>query len=71
MMKLKKDFEVFHWLEYRVGPKSKFGPKPKYCKYINDNLIKEIYHFSSPQIHKELEEIKKVIDKWVGIPNQT
>ena len=64
-MKLKKDLEVFPWLEYPVEY------KVKYSKHIKDNCMREIYHFSSSQIHKQLPEIKQIIRNWLKKQNQT
>lgn len=34
-------------------------------KLINGNKIKEVYHFSSSQIHSQLAEIRSEIDQWL------
>jgi len=59
--KLKKDYNVFSWLNTTSGHISNFS------KSINGNKIKQIYHFSSSQIHSQLDEIRDDIDQWLII----
>lgn len=37
----------------------------KFVKLINGNKIRQIYHFSSSQIHSQLAEIKSEIEQWL------
>jgi hypothetical protein len=60
--KLKKRYPLFQWLDF------KGTDKKQYSKTINENRIKEIYHFSSAQIHSQVSEIYKSINNWLGIP---
>jgi hypothetical protein len=62
--KIKKTYPpLFNWLEY--DPAS----KEQYSQSINGNTIREIYHFSSSQIHGQLDEIRRGIDLWLGTVN--
>ena len=57
--KLKKIYPVFKWLEFQI-PTDK-----QYSKTIKGNKIKEIYHFSSWQIHGQVKEISIEINDWL------
>jgi hypothetical protein len=59
MMLLKKQCNVFNWLNYSSTPSE------KYSKTVNGNKVKEIYHFSSSHIHTQINDIKKVVDNWM------
>lgn len=59
MLKLKKKHNVFRWLNVEQD-KTK-----QYTKKINNNKIKEIYHFSAYQIHRQVEEIYIEINDWL------
>ena len=59
IVKLKKIYPVFQWLDFHI-PDSK-----QYLKITNGNRIKEIYHFSSYQIHGQIKEISIEIDEWL------
>jgi hypothetical protein len=61
MLSLKKEFNVFNWLNVS-SPKN-----TKLQKHVNGNLVKEIYHFSSSHIHTQIEEIRKLIDIWLKL----
>ena len=56
MKKMKKLYNVFNWLDYPCRAKSKYNHR------INNSTIKEIYHFSSTQIHGQIPEIRTCID---------
>lgn len=56
---IKKSYPLFDWLDWAKGSRNAFS------KSINGNEIKEIYHFSSAQIHRQLKEIKTAIDNWI------
>ena len=60
MMKLKKDYQVFSWLD---RPSNATG---QYSETISGNKIQEIYHFSSWQIHGQLSDIYLSITNWVN-----
>lgn len=52
MAKLKRIYSVFKWLDFKAGSKEQFST------IINGgNKIQEIYHFSSSEIHGQLDEI--------------
>jgi hypothetical protein len=57
--KIKRTLPVFQWLDF------KSGQSKQYSKEINGNKIQEIYHFSSSQIHGQMEEIATAIEKWL------
>jgi len=57
--KLKKIYPVFKWLEFEISSSN------QYSKKINGNKIKEIYHFSSSQIHGQVSEISSEISNWL------
>ena len=59
MIAIKKRGSFFQWLDY--DPRS----STKYSTTINGNKIKEIYHFSSTQIHGQIPEISKEIELWL------
>ena len=59
MTKLKKTYSLFAWADFARGSEKQF------TKIINGNKVREIYHFSSTQIHSQLAEIKSEIDQWV------
>jgi hypothetical protein len=47
---------VFKWLNFKAGNKDQFST------IVNGgNKIREIYHFSSSEIHGQLDEIKQAI----------
>jgi len=56
---IKKTYPLFAWADFAAGSKN------QYTKIINGNKIKEIYHFSSTQIHGQLDEIKTEINEWL------
>ncbi len=57
--RIKKTYSVFGWLENTSGSSRRFSQS------INGNKIREIYHFSSAQIHGQLAEIKSEINEWL------
>ena len=57
--KIKKTHPVFGWLNF------KSGQSEQYSKEINGNKIQEIYHFSSSQIHGQIDDISAAIDSWL------
>lgn len=59
IMKLKKKYPVFAWLDLKPGKNQQNS------KTINGNKIKKIYHFSSAQIHGQINEISSIIDDWI------
>ncbi|MDA3806504.1 MAG: hypothetical protein PF440_01210 [Thiomicrorhabdus sp.] len=59
IVKLKKNYPIFEWLDFQV-PVEK-----QYSKTIKGNKIKEIYHFSSYQIHGQIKEISIEIKEWL------
>jgi hypothetical protein len=59
LKKIKKSYPLFDWFDWAAGSERVF------MKSINGNEIKEIYHFSSFQIHSQIEEIKSEIDRWL------
>lgn len=59
MIKLRKTYHLFAWADFARGSEKQF------TKIINANKIREIYHFSSTQIHSQLAEIKSEIDQWI------
>lgn len=59
ILKIKKNKSLFKWLN--VEPRR----NQQFSKTINGNQIKEIYHFSSCQIHGQIEEISSEIHKWL------
>jgi hypothetical protein len=60
MVRMKKEYPVFGWLD------CKSGKKEKYMKDIASNRVQEIYHFSSSHIHGQLKQIKSSIDAWLN-----
>ena len=61
MKKLKNEFPVFKWLDF------KSDEKEKYLKTVsNGNVIQEISHFSSAQIHGKISCISSRIQEWLG-----
>ena len=60
MVRMKKEYPVFGWLEYGNGKKE------KYRQDIASNRVQEIYHFSSSHIHGQLNQIKNSIDAWLS-----
>lgn len=58
--KLKRNHPVFKWLDFKIPAES------QYSKTIKGNRIKEIYHFSSWQIHGQISEISAEINGWIG-----
>jgi hypothetical protein len=59
IIKLKKIYPVFKWLN--VEPRR----KQQYSKVIKGNKIMEIYHFSSTQIHGQMNEISAEVYNWL------
>lgn len=59
IIKLKKDYPIFKWLDFEPNRKG------QYLKSIKGNKIKQIYHFSSAQIHGQIDEIKSEINHWL------
>ena len=59
IIKLKKIYSVFKWIN--AEPKRKH----QYLKTIKGNKIKEIYHFSSTQIHGQINDISSEINNWL------
>jgi len=60
MVELKKKFNVFDWLNI---DQVKAG---SYSVEINGNYVREVFHFSSSQIHGQIEEISSVVRSWLG-----
>lgn len=58
--KIKKNHPVFTCLDF-----DNIRNGNKFVKLINGNKIKQIYHFSSSQIHSQLSEIKSEIEQWL------
>lgn len=58
IVKLKKIYPVFKWLDIDASSKE------QYSKHIKGNKVKEIYHFSSAQIHGQISEISTIITDW-------
>lgn len=59
MYKLNKKYHVHSWLDYKPNQQR------KYSKVVKSSHVKEIYHFSSSQIHSQLPTIKENIQSWV------
>ena len=59
MLKLKRDYPVFSWLDFSLTSKK------QYSKSIQDNMVKEIYHFSAYQIHGQIDEIRSESRGWL------
>lgn len=57
--RVKKSYPVFEWLDFESGQSE------KYSKEINGNKILEIYHFSSSQIHGQIDDIFAAIEGWL------
>jgi hypothetical protein len=57
--RIKRTYPVFGWLSVA------FGPSRRFSQSIDRNKIREIYHFSSAQIHGQLAEIKFEINEWL------
>jgi hypothetical protein len=58
MYKMRLKHNVFQWLEKQTASK-------KYSFDIGDNQVREIYHFSSSHIFRQIDEIRKAIDDWL------
>lgn len=58
MINLKQRFQVFDWL-----PNKK--PAGSYHHLGDHNELREIYHFSSSHIHRQLSDIRSQIDEWL------
>lgn len=58
IVNIRKKHSVFKWID--------LSPKSKFTKTINGNKIKEIYHFSSSHIHRQVDEIYKDVNDWIG-----
>ena len=52
--------DLFDWLNLAQG-----GLNQQFSLSINGNKIKEIYHFSSSQIHGQIDDIRTDIDEWL------
>ena len=59
MYKMRLEHNVFLWLEKQTGSN-------KYSIDIGDNRVREIYHFSSSHIFRQIEEIREAIDNWLA-----
>ena len=53
--------DLFDWVQNFV-----VGSQNRFTAIINGNEIKEICHFSSTQIHRQLPIIKSEMDQWLG-----
>ena len=53
--------DLFDWVQNFV-----VGSQNRFTAIINGNEIKEIYHFSSSQIHRQLPIIKSEMDQWLN-----
>lgn len=62
MRDIQKRFDVFHWLNTSKS-------NGRYECYIAGSEIREIYHFSSNQIHAFLPILKAHIHRWLGNPH--
>ena len=60
MDKIQNSRSLFPWL------KGERGQDRWSTRLIQGNAIKKIYHFSSSQIHGQLEQIRKEIDCWLN-----
>ena len=60
MYRVGKKYPIYQWID-RDLIKSKM-----YVKEINGNRIKKIFHFSSYQIHSQIEEISNEINEWLS-----
>ncbi len=60
MVKLKKVYQVFEWLEPKKNSKKQLS------MVIGENKIQEIYHFSSWQIHDQVADIHFSIEQWLN-----
>ena len=60
MYRIGKKYHIFQWID-RDLIKSKI-----YVKEINGNRIKQIFHFSSSQIHSQIDEISNEINVWLN-----
>ncbi|MDD2267361.1 hypothetical protein [Sulfuricurvum sp.] len=60
LKKFQKIYNVFSFLNLTSSPNQRFSQE------INKNFVLEIYHFSSYQIHSQLEEIRMRIDNWLN-----
>jgi len=58
MLVFKKQFGVFTWLPEKI-------PAGQYVKRFGTNELREIYHFSSSHIHRQIKEIRNIIDDWL------
>jgi hypothetical protein len=59
MDKIRKTYPMFGWLAVASGSSRRLS------KSVKGNKIREIYHFSSAQIHGQLAEIKSEINEWL------
>ncbi|MDD5053552.1 MAG: hypothetical protein PHO27_12525 [Sulfuricurvum sp.] len=59
MQKFQKKYGVFKYLNLTSNPKEPLLQK------LNDNMIVEIYHFSSSNIHDQISEIRVKVDNWL------
>ncbi len=60
---IQKNQPLFAWLSGTEQSGRRFAGS------INGNMVKEIYHFSSAQIHGQLKQIRADIDRWLQIQN--
>ena len=63
MIHLKKKYNIFTWLSLE-----KTGGKP-FSKIIHGNKVQQIYHFSSSQIHGQVEAIYLTANHWLEKTN--
>lgn len=59
LKKFQKKYHVFNFLNLSSDSNQRFSQE------INKNFVLEIYHFSSAQIHGQIEEIRIRIDNWL------
>lgn len=60
LTRVKKKYNVFCFLNY------KYSSYKSHDSNFSNNRIKEIYHFSSSQIHGQIADIRSTIDNWIG-----
>lgn len=58
MIKLKKQYNVFDWLNYKSSQRS-------FSTHISSNKVQRINHFSSSQANEQLNQVRKMIDEWL------
>jgi len=59
MEEMKKDYNVFDWIDYSNQSKSQYSQK------VNRSTVKKIYHFSASQIHAQIPAIRNHIDNFL------